>query len=389
MSPAETNIRLLNILTFLNGFRAYEGVLAVYFVIVTGSYSVGMTLFAVMHLSSSVFEVPTGVLSDNIGRKKSLILYYFSGTLAVLIFFLAESTSILMVGAIVTGFAMAMRSGVDSAFVHENLELLGKGESFKAVEGKRRALGRYALVIAGVLGTGVIYFYDIRSAILLTLIVLTFGFILSFFIKDIKKFEPHKANIFSDIKKAWEGFLNDPSLRDISLGRMIARGAGNSEYRFRSLFFAAIMPEWLVNLLGMLNNLLSGLAMHTAHWCVKKFGFMRSLVHIDIIDRVFVTISVLINTITSGIFMNLITSISFGLREVASEDLLQFRYSKDQRATMGSLVGLGGSLIYGGVAVTAGVLADYIGLLNTMLLMQPLLLLSSFFFYRGIKSGKH
>ena len=389
MPQAEKNIKLLNLLTFLNGFRAYEGVMAVYFATIAGSFAIGMTVFALMNLSASFFEVPTGMLSDNIGRKKTLLLYYFSGTLAILLFYLAETTSMLIAGAIVTGFSMAMRSGALSAFVYENLDLLDRKERFKAVEGKRLALGRYALVTEGIIGTGIIYLYDIRSAILLTLVVLSVGFIISFFIKDIKKFEPRKANIYADIRSAWRGFINDPALRDISIGRMIARGAGNAEYRFRSLFFAAIMPEWLVNLLGMLNNLISGIAMQTAHWFVKKIGFMRTLVHIDVLDRILVSVLVAINTFTSGILMNITTSLSFGLREVAAEDLLQSRYSKDQRATMGSLVGLGGSLVYGIVAIFAGILADHVGLWTTMLLMQPLLLVSSFFFFRGIKLGKH
>lgn len=386
---AERNLKLLNLLTFLNGFRTFEGVLAVFFATVSGSFAVGMTVFAVMNLSASFFEVPTGVLSDNIGRKKTLLLYYFSGALAILIFYLAQSTTALITGAVITGFSMAMRSGAVSAFVYENLELLGRTDQFKKVEGKRSAFGRYALVVAGIVGTAIIYLVDIRTAIFVTLIVLSVAFLLGFLLRDIKKFEPRKANIYADLSKAWKGFVHDPILRDLSLGRMIARGAGNVEYRFRSLFFAAIMPEWLVNLLGMLNNLISGIAMQWTHWVVRKLGILRSLVHIDILDRFIVSGLVLLNTITSGILMNITTSIAYGVREIAAEDLLQSRYSKDQRATMGSLVGLGGSLIYGIAAISVGLLADHIGLLQTMLLMQPILLIASFFFYRGIKLGNH
>lgn len=386
---AEQNIKLLNILTFLKGFRTYEGVLAVFFATVSGSFTVGMTVFAVMNLSASFFEVPTGVLSDNIGRKKTLLLYYFSGALAILIFYLAQSTTALIVGAVITGFSMAMRSGTVSAFVYENLELLGRKDEFKKVEGKRFALGRYSLVIAGIVGTAIIYFVDIRTAILLTLIVLIAAFLLAFLLRDIKKFELKKANIYADLTKAWKNFIDDPGLRDLSLGRMISRGAGNVEYRFRSLFFSAIMPEWLVNLLGMLNNLISGIAMQWTHWVVHKFGILRSLVHIDILDRFVVSGLIFLNTITSGIIMNVTTSIVFGIREIAAEDLLQSRYSKERRATMGSLVGLGGSLIYGIAAISVGFLADYIGLWHTMLLMQPILLIAAFFFYRGIELGNH
>jgi uncharacterized membrane protein YbaN (DUF454 family) len=52
---------------------------------------------------------------------------------------------------------------------------------------------------------------------------------------------------------------------------------------------------------------------------------------------------------------------------------------------MGSLVGLGGTLIYGVVAIVAGLLADQIGLFYTMLAFQPLLLIATFFFWKGVK----
>lgn len=68
---AKTNLKLLNLLAFFYGFRAYEGVLTLYFAAVTGSYTLAMTMFAVINLSSSLFEVPTGILSDHIGRHKT------------------------------------------------------------------------------------------------------------------------------------------------------------------------------------------------------------------------------------------------------------------------------------------------------------------------------
>jgi MFS family permease len=361
----------------------------VYFATISGSFAVGMTVFAVMNLASSFFEVPTGVLSDAIGRKITLLLYYFSGTVALLVFYLAQSTTALIAGAIITGFAMAMRSGAVSAFVYENLDQLGRKAEYAKTEGKRRALGRYALVAAGVVGTAIIFVADIRSAILLTLVASTAALLLGLLLKDIKKYEPRKANIYADLALAWKGFMGDSALRDLSVGLMIARGAGNVEYRLRSLFFAVIMPEWLVNLLGMLNNLFSGVAMQRAHWVTKKFGILASLVHLDMFNKFLVSILVLINTVSSGILMSFTTSVGFGVREVAAEDLLQSRYSKDQRATMGSLVGLGGSLIYGVAAIAVGLLADSIGLLYTLLIMQPILLTASFFFYRGIKLGNH
>jgi len=356
---------------------------------ITGSFTIGMTVLAVINLSASFFEVPTGVLSDNVGRKKTVILHLFASLISVICIYYADSTPLLVTGAVFMGLSMALKSGAISAFVYENLEIVNRTEDFKKIEGRRLALARYALVVSGLIGSALIYFFTIKEAILFTLIVSIFTLMLSFLLKDVRVFTPNKADIFHNVRQAWSFFKKNSALRNFSLGRIISRGAGNAEYRLRSLFFAAIMPEWLVNLLGIINNLFSGIAMHATHLLVQRIGILRSLVHFEILDRVLTSILVLVNTITSSIFMSIISSITYGTREVAAEDALQQHYGKNQRATMGSLIGLSGSLIYGIVAVTAGILADHIGLIYTMLLMQVLLLTTPLFFYRGIVQTKN
>jgi len=383
---AEKNLRLLNILAFINNFRTYEGVLVVFFVAITESYTVAMAMFAIMHITSSIMEVPTGILSDQIGRRKTIILYIFSNLLAILLFYLANSTAYLVFGTILIGISISLSSGTISAFVYENLETLGKTDLYKKFEGKRKAQSMYALTIAGLIGALVIYLYDIRTALLITLVLTFAALVLSFFLADLKKFKPNKANIYHDLSTALKEFKNNASLRDLSLGRIFARGLGNAEYRFRSLFFSSIMPDWLVNLLITFGNLATGLVMHINHFIVGKIGAKRSLVHLNILEKVLVSILAFIYTPVAAFLMTLVTSTNYGVRDIASEDLLQARYTKNQRATMGSLVGLGGSAVYVITALLTGLLADQIGLLGTIIILQLAFFIAIYFFWRGVES---
>ena len=385
MNTAKRNLSLLNILTFSHTFVTFEGVWAIYYASITGSFAAGLGMFAVMHIASSSFEVPTGILSDYIGRKKTVILYCLFGFVAMLLFYLANSTQLLLIGSILVGISMALGSGTISAYVYENLELLNKADQYKKFEGKRRALTKYSKVTAGVLGVGIIYLYDIRTALLVTVCAVFISLVVSFFLKDIKVRKSGKNNIYEDLRVAFRHFKSDASLRDFSLGRMFARGVGNAEYRFRALFMSALMPDWTVNLVNLVAGLISGMAMHANHIIVNKFGFKKSLVHFEIINRSIVMVCAYIFTPISGIVLSITNSINHGISDIASDDLLQARYAKEQRATMGSLVALGGSIVYIITAVFAGFVADQIGLLNTMLIMQPFLLISAFFFWRGLR----
>ena len=385
---AQRNLRLIKLLSYLVGFRAYAGVLVIYLASVTGSYSLAMAGLAVAHISTSLFEVPTGILSDYIGRKKTLLLYFLTELSSIIFLAFASSTFWIFIATISMGLSMAVRSGAITAFVYENLEVIDKADEFSKYEGHRRALGKYSLATAGIVGTLLIYFIGIKASLFASLATSSIAFVLSFWLVDIKDDTSNKKPVLTHLAIAWQTFMGDTSLRDISFGKMLARGAGDVEYRLRSLFFAVIMPEWAVNLLNTANSLISGIGMKYTHKIVKKFGIIESIVHIGILNRIVISCLIALNSVTSAIAMTGATALMHGVQDVATEDLLQQKYTKDQRATMGSIVGLGGSMVYATLAIAVGFLADSIGLLPTMLVLQVVLLIPILFFYKGLKPNK-
>lgn len=385
-NAATRNLRLLNILVFLSGFRLFDPVLPLLIAGVTGSYGLAMTGLALMHVSASVFEIPTGVFSDWIGRRWTMIVYHTSYAGAVFILWLADSTFLIFLALVIAGFGMAMRTGASTAYVYENLEVLGRVGDFKKQEGLRQATGRWALVLSGLLGTVVIYFFDIHATVLATAVVLAAAGVLSFWLKDVRVYHAEESNVYAHLGDAWRQFKSDPILRNITLGKVIAVGAGNSEWRYRALLFSSIMPEWLVSLLNTFNHVATAVANQSAHRVVHKIGYRGSLVFAELFDRAATVALTLVSTVWSFFAMGAITSAVFGVREVASEDLLQERYSKKDRATMGSIVGLGGSLIYATLSILIGFLADAIGLVYTMIVLQFIMATAAYFFYRGLTS---
>jgi len=373
------NLKLLNILSFLFGFRLFDGVLAVYIAAVTGSFTIGMSYYAIMHVSAAFFEIPTGVISDRMGRRKTIVSFYLAGVLSIITILFAEQFWHIAFAGVLAGLTIALRSGTITAFIYENVELIADESHFKKYEGKRRAYNRYSATIAGFFGAIVIYFYNIEAAIVITIAALTACVFLSLFLTDVHTRSVGKNSIYQDLSGAWLQFINDKTLRQLSLGRLLSRAFGNAEYQFRSLFFTVLMPSWAIAFMSAINNLLSAIFMQATHWIVEKIGYMKALVYIDIFDRVVVTALVLTRTVGGAFGMSTVTSIAFGIREIAAEQLLQEKFTKDQRATMGSIVGM--------VAVSAGFLADQIGVFQTMLYFQPLLLIPTYFFYKGIKSN--
>jgi MFS family permease len=71
---SKQNITLLAWHNFFTDFKLYSAVAILYFTHVTGSLALGMSIFSIASIADAVFEVPTGILSDMVGRKNTIVL---------------------------------------------------------------------------------------------------------------------------------------------------------------------------------------------------------------------------------------------------------------------------------------------------------------------------
>ena len=165
---AHSNIR--NFIAFRMFFNArfYYPVFAVIYL------DFGMTLeqFAILNsiwaATILLAEVPSGALSDLIGRKKMVVI---AGTLMViemLVWGFAPTTDldvlfwILALNRILSGFAEAAASGADEALVYDSLEEAGQKDQWAKTLQKVTRWQSFAFMIALLTG-GMIYDPDVMS----------------------------------------------------------------------------------------------------------------------------------------------------------------------------------------------------------------------------------
>lgn len=110
----ERNIKLLTWFNFFTDFRLYYPIAILYFAQVTGSFALGMSVFGFTQLSQAFLEVPTGVFSDYIGRRKTVILGSIFATLAVVSYSFGITWA-LFLGAFFEGLQRSFYSGNNDA----------------------------------------------------------------------------------------------------------------------------------------------------------------------------------------------------------------------------------------------------------------------------------
>ena len=129
------NIKILTWQGFLAGFSLWAPIAAIYFSKVSGSYALGLSIFSIAMVSSAVFEIPTGVFSDLIGRKYTTVLGGFFYMLGGIFYALGFNYWWLVAGAIFDGLGKAFYSGNNNALLYDSLNKSNRREELEKLMG--------------------------------------------------------------------------------------------------------------------------------------------------------------------------------------------------------------------------------------------------------------
>src|SRR3989344_6165866 len=115
------NIRILKLFNFFTDFKLYAPVAIIYFAKVSGSFALGMSIFSIAMVSSALFEIPTGIFSDRIGRRKTVILGALAAVLYSVFYAIGISFWFLAAGAVFEGLSRSFYSGNNNALLYDTL----------------------------------------------------------------------------------------------------------------------------------------------------------------------------------------------------------------------------------------------------------------------------
>ncbi|NOS68121.1 MAG: MFS transporter [Candidatus Peribacteraceae bacterium] len=378
MSPRR-NIRLLSWFNFFVNFEPLAPVAIIYFSHVTGSFTLGMSVFSISMLASAVFEVPTGVFSDMIGRKYTMTLGGIAGTLSILCYALATSFPLLAVGSVFEGLMMALYSGNNNAFLHDTLKEARQEEQYAHFLGRTSSLFQAGLGISALLG-GVIAEYSLPLVLWIGVLPRFMCVLLSLFMREPKIHEKSDGNIFAHLAEALRNFKKNARLRTLSMASILDFGVGQAEWRFTPAFFQMFWPLWAIGLGRMLANLLACLSYWFSGRIIKRFKALPVLLTGKITSHTVAFIACGFPTVLSPLMISC-TSIIYGMKSVAENSLLQREFTDRQRATMGSLNTFAGSLLHAVFAVCFGLVADSLGPAKPLLIVECILFSGVFLYW--------
>jgi len=351
------NIKILTWQGFLIGFSLWSPIAAIYFSKVSGSYILGLSIFSIANVSGAVFEIPTGIFSDLIGRKYTTILGGFFYTLSGIFYAIGIDYWWLVAGAIMGGLGRSFYSGNNDALLYDSLNKSNRKEELEKFMGHIGSAEQWALGIAALLGGILAAKYSFRLVMWLSVIPLFFCFFTSWWLTEVWGKIKNESNVYSHLKEAFGNFIKNKKLRLLSLSSIIGFGLGEAGFQFRSVFVAGLWPLWAIGMAQMLSNIGAAIGFGWSGKIVKKFKAANILMFEQISSKTINLASLLFPTVASPALMSA-TSLLYGPSTVAEVSLFQKEFSDKQRATMGSLNSLGRSLFFAIAAVLLGWIAD-------------------------------
>lgn len=361
------NVRLLTLFNFFTDLKLYGPIAILYFTQVTGSFSLGMSIFSLVFLSSALFEVPTGILSDLIGRKNTLVLGAIASVFCTMFYAFGGSYWILVIGALCEGISRSFYSGNNDALLYDSVADANKEIDYQKYLARVSSMFQIALALSAAIGS-VLAAVSFPLVMWLSVIPQMICLMISLKVVDPKK-HTASGNIYLHLKESFYYFRTKPKLRRLSLASMLTFGIGESSFDFLAAFHATVWPVWAIGFAKMGNYMFGALSFTYAPKLIQKFGALQLMITKQFYNRIIQTFALLFPTVASPLLISS-SSLLYGVERVAESSLLQREFTDKQRATMGSLNAFGGSVIFGIFAFILGNIADTFGPAKALLFSQ-------------------
>jgi MFS family permease len=114
-------------------------------------------------LVALLMEIPTGVFSDKISRKWSLVIASLIGIPIVPTIILSDSFLVILIAMSVGGISASFVSGTDVAMLYDTLKALDREHEFKKIIGRCSWYGSISMALAGI-GGGLLAQFDMAYA---------------------------------------------------------------------------------------------------------------------------------------------------------------------------------------------------------------------------------
>jgi MFS family permease len=353
------NVRLLYIHNFLVDFRFQEAFLPIYFAQITGSYASGMAVFAASTLTSAAMDIPTGILSDRMGRKITLVLSSLFLAAGIACYALAHGLLLLFAGGMLCGLSECMFNGNNNALLYESLKSAGQHERFSHYQSRAGSMFQIGLGLSGLCASFFLG-HGLRFVFALGVVPQLLGIVVAFMFTEPRQHEIRHKESLGHLRVCCLKIRHNPRLLLFIMAQAFSY-ADEALFKFQTAYFNLLWPTWALGIYRAVNHLLGFTGFWLAARVLDRFRNFPVLIFRGGYWLFSQTVGLMLGNITTPLIF-LSGALFYGPGQVARDHLLQQEFTDEQRATMGSIASFACSILFAITALGIGVVSDRFGL---------------------------
>lgn len=380
------NILLFKINCFFADLWPLSALAIVYFEQITGSYALALCVFSLANIVQSLAEIPTGILSDKIGRKYTLSASALIFTGSFIAFAYAgniNSWELLVLGGFLWGIAEAFNSGTDDALIYETVEQLRKESKYDIVYSQSKTFAQLGLATGALIAAFVTYYYSLHALAWVSVFSGLGQLVVTLLLVEPEVKRQEEANTLAHFLAALKNIRNNKKLQILALIQMLNSGTGYAAHRLEGVYFNMLIPMWMVNLTRIIKQLTGAFSFHIMQY-LRNFGFFKILVLSSLGNVVVRAVGIILDNVATPFIMSCV-NLFYGTESTAQSALLQKELSKHQRATMGSIISLLGGISSAIIYYLVGTIADVFSIYVAMIILVSCKAGFGYAYYRMLK----
>ncbi len=364
MLIAPHNTKIYKWFNALHGLQLFSPIAILYFVSITHSYTAAASLFSAAYITQVLLEVPTGVLSDKYGRVRTITFGAVCYFVSLVLYVVGGGYAMLFVGALLEGAMRAFYSGNNQSLLFESGLQDGQDRYHHDMAGTETFF-HVSATVSAVLG-GVIATWSLRSVYVVSLLPAALTILVSTRFIEPQHAQSIKEKSLYHIKDSLKYLVQNKRLRLASVASSLEFGTGQAMFNLTLAFYKSVWPLWAVGVVRALSGLYATISFAFSGKIIDKLTPLKTVIYSGLWARVLSFIGLLFPGVASPLVISS-SSLSFGTMTVAESVLLQKEFTSKQRATLGSITSLLGSMWYALASLGFGLLADHFGLQKALL----------------------
>jgi len=301
------------------------------------SYSDLFLLSMVFGIGSFLFEVPTGMLADKIGRKKSILLAFFLLQIHNVAYLFAFGFLQMSLAFLVFVISFTLLSGTVEALIYDSLKFCGREKDMKKEYGKFLSAGKFPSIfmpfVAAIIAKNLLN-WQFNTLIFISIVAMVVAIWFAFRLKEPERHFERENKSKHLLKDSVQLFKTNKNFRRIFFNAALIAVPFQLFWRIWQPYLTNLaVPVIILGIIVATHNAITFFLQRNIHKIEEKFGMQKVMLALTILPFIgYILLIFFPNLITAlvGIYLVFVFSVSRGPLE---SDYLNTHIKSENRAT--------------------------------------------------------